>query len=214
MEIDVDFALADSFDDEMPARCRWLRENEPVFWSEKTGAFIITRFEDVVHVSKHNEVFCSGQGVLPGRAEIKIGMIDEDEPRHGEMRKLINRGFTPRMVQQWEAVFKAITDEALDAIAQRGECDFVEDVAVPLPLILIAEMIGIRREDRERFHRWSDAMIAAQGNIDKPEIAAAAGQAAAEYIAYVTEVIESRRREPQDDLISILVRARGRGRAR
>ena len=211
MEIDVDFALADSFDAQMPERCRWLRENDPVFWSEKTGAFIITRFDDVVHVSKHNEQFCSGEGVLPGRIAVKIGMIDEDEPRHGEMRKLINRGFTPRMVQQWETVFKRITDEALDAIATRGECDFVEDIAVPLPLILIAEMIGIRREDRERFHQWSDAMIGAQGNIDKPEVTAAAGKAAVEYIAYVTEVIESRRKKPEDDLISILVRARDEG---
>ena len=211
MDIDVDFAHADSFDSEMPERLRWLRENDPVFWSEKTQCFIITRFADVVHVSKHNDLFSSGEGVLPGRVDVKIGMIDEDEPRHSEMRSLINRGFTPRMVKKWEEVFKAITDETLDAIAGSGECDFVEDVAVPLPLILIAEMIGIRREDRKRFHEWSDAMIASQGNLDKPEVIAASGKAALEYITYVTEVIESRRREPRDDLISILVRARDEG---
>ena len=211
MEIDVDFAVAESFDERMPERCRWLRENDPVFWSEKTGAFIVTRFDDVVHVSKNSDLFCSGEGVLPGKTSPKIGMIDEDEPRHGEMRSLINRGFTPRMVKQWEEVFQAITDEALDAIANQGECDFVEDIAVPLPLILIAEMIGIRKEDRRRFHEWSDAMIGSQGNRDKPEVIAAAGKAAVEYITYVTEVIESRRREPKDDLISILVRARDEG---
>jgi len=138
-------------------------------------------------------------------------MIDEDEPRHGEMRGLINRGFTPRMVRKWEEVFKQITDEALDAIAAKGECDFVEDIAVPLPLILIAEMIGIRREDRERFHQWSDAMISAQGNLDNPEIVAASGKAAMEYMTYVTEIIESRRNEPKDDLISILVQAKDEG---
>ena len=175
------------------------------------GAFIITRHEDVVHVSKHNEIFCSGEGVLPGPLAPKIGMIDEDEPRHTEMRSLINKGFTPRMVKHWETVFKQITDEALDAIANKGQCDFVEDIAVPLPLILIAEMIGIRREDRERFHKWSDAMIGAQGNIDKPEIVAAAGQAALEYYGYVTEIIEDRRKNPQQDLISILVRAKDEG---
>jgi cytochrome P450 family 142 subfamily A polypeptide 1 len=211
MEIDVDFGLAESFDEQMPERTRWLRENEPVFWSEKTGNFIITRFDDVVHVSKNADLFCSGEGVLPGRLNAKIGMIDEDEPRHGEMRSLINRGFTPRMVKQWEQLFQQITDETLDAIAHRGDCDFVEDIAVPLPLILIAEMIGIRKEDRQRFHQWSDAMIASQGNLDKPEIIAASGKAAVEYITYVTEVIESRRKEPKDDLISILVRARDEG---
>ncbi|MHA7838712.1 MAG: hypothetical protein ACX98W_14745, partial [bacterium] len=99
MEIDVDFAQARYWNEEMPERMRWLRANEPVFWSEATGSFIISRFEDVVHVSKHNEIFCSGQGVIPGPGETKIGLIDEDEPRHGEMRGLINRGFTPRMVR-------------------------------------------------------------------------------------------------------------------
>ena len=209
--IDIDFAHADAWDETIPERTRWLRENAPIFWSEKTGAWIATRFADVVHVSKHNEIFCSGQGVLPGKHEVKIGMIDEDEPRHTEMRSLINRGFTPRMVRMWEEVFQKITDEALDAIAGKGECDFFEDIAVPLPLILIAEMIGIRREDRKRFHEWSDAMIGATGNMDKPEVVAASGKAAMEYMTYITEIIEERRKEPKEDLISILVRAKDEG---
>jgi len=209
--IDIDFSQAHAWNAETPERTRWLRANAPVYWSEKTGAYIVTRFADVVHASKNNQLFCSGEGVLPGRINAKIGMIDEDEPRHGEMRGLINRGFTPRMVRKWEEVFKQITDEALDAIAAKGECDFVEDIAVPLPLILIAEMIGIRREDRERFHQWSDAMISAQGNLDNPEIVAASGKAAMEYMTYVTEIIESRRNEPKDDLISILVQAKDEG---
>jgi len=207
MSRDVDFARAESFDASMPARLAWLRENEPVYWSEATGCFVVTRFADVVHVSKSHRTFCSGEGVLPGRLDAKIGLIDEDEPRHSELRSLINRGFTPRMVKVWEQIFRDITDESLDAIAREGRCDFVEDIAVPLPLILIAEMIGIRREDRKRFHQWSDAMIASQGNLDKPEVLAASGKAAMEYIGYVTEIIESRRREPKQDLISILVRA-------
>ena len=151
------------------------------------------------------------EGVLPGKMSAKIGLIDEDEPRHTEMRSLINRGFTPRMVRHWEGVFKEITDEALDAIADKGECDFVEDIAVPLPLILIAEMIGIRREDRSRFHQWSDAMIGAQGNLHDPEITAAAGKAALEYYNYVISIIEDRRKSPKEDLISILVRAKDAG---
>ncbi|MHA7837169.1 MAG: cytochrome P450, partial [bacterium] len=89
--------------------------------------------------------------------------------------------------------------------------DFVEDIAVPLPLILIAEMIGIRPEDRARFHEWSDAMIGATGNMDDPEITAKAGKAALEYYTYLIDVIEDRRREPKDDLISILVRAKEDG---
>ena len=209
--IDIDFAQASSFDDRMPERLRWLRRHAPVYWSEATQAFILSRYEHVVQVSKHSELYCSGQGVLPGKINAKIGMIDEDEPRHGEMRSLINRGFTPRMVRQWETIFEQITAEALDAIASKGECDFVEDIAVPLPLILIAEMIGIRREDRGRFHEWSDAMIGAQGNLDDPEITAAAGRAALEYYGYLVDIIEDRRKNPRQDLISILVRARDEG---
>jgi cytochrome P450 family 142 subfamily A polypeptide 1 len=127
------------------------------------------------------------------------------------MRGLINRGFTPRMVKQWEAVFQRITNETLDEIAPKGECDFVEDIAVPLPLLLIAEMIGIRREDRERFHQWSDAMIGSTGNMDDPLKVAAAANAALEYFAYLTEIIEDRRKNPKQDLISILVRAKDDG---
>jgi cytochrome P450 family 142 subfamily A polypeptide 1 len=211
MDIDVDFAQAESWNDDMQERMRWLRENEPVFWSEKTQAFIISRYADVAHISKNNEVFCSGEGVLPGAIGRKIGLIDEDEPRHGEMRSLINRGFTPRMVAKWEKVFKKITDEALDAVAAKGVCDFVEDIAVPLPLILIAEMIGIRPEDRERFHRWSDALIGAQGNLDKPDVIERAAKAALEYYAYLVDVIDDRRRNPREDLISILIRAKDEG---
>ena len=209
--IDVDFSQSTSWNHEMAERMCWLRENEPIFWSEKTQSFIISRFADVAFVSKNSDIFCSGQGVLPGAFVPKIGFIDEDEPRHGEMRGLINRGFTPRMVRKWEEIFQQITDEVLDEIAPKGECDFVEDIAVPLPLILIAEMIGIRREDRERFHQWSDAMIGSTGNMGDPKIVAAAGQAAVEYIGYLTEIIEDRRENPKQDLISILVRAKDDG---
>ncbi|MFP6654065.1 MAG: cytochrome P450, partial [Myxococcota bacterium] len=210
-EMDVDFSQSSSWNHEMTERMRWLRENDPIFWSEKTNSFIISCYEDVVTVSKDREIFCSGQGVLPDPRVISIGMIDEDEPHHGEMRGLVNRGFTPRMVKKWQTVFKQITDEAIDAIATKGECDFVEDIAVPLPLILIAEMIGIRREDRERFHQWSDAMIGSAGNMDDPVVTAAAGKAALAYFGYITEVIEDRRKNPQEDLISILVQARDEG---
>jgi len=189
---------------------RHLREHDPVHWSEPDQLFVLSRFEDVAYVSKHNQLFCSGEGVLPGNPA-KIGLIDEDEPRHTQLRRLINKGFTPRMVKKLEVAFRAITDEALDAIAERGECDFVDDIAVPLPLLLIAEMIGIRREDRARFHEWSDSMILAQGNMGDPNVLARAGQSFAEYAAYVTEIIEARRRDPQDDLISLLVHAKDEG---
>jgi cytochrome P450 family 142 subfamily A polypeptide 1 len=210
MDIDVEYLASNSWDERMPERMRWLRENDPVHWSEKDGLWILSKFEDIAAVSKNQELFTSAEGVRPGNPT-KIGLIDEGEPRHGELRKLINRGFTPRMVKKLAIVFRELTRECIDAIAPLGEADFVHSIAVPLPLLVIAEMIGIRKEDRGDFHRWSDAMIAADGNFSDPETMARAGAAFVEYSAYVTQIFEDRRRNPQDDLVSILVGAHDDG---
>jgi len=210
VDVNVEYTAARSWDRDMAARLRWLRENDPVHWSEKDQLWILTRFEDVNAVSKDQATFTSGQGVRP-HIPTKIGLIDEEEPRHGQLRKLINRGFTPRMVKKLESVFRKITSDAIDKVAHKGHCDFVHDIAVPLPLRLIAAMIGIREEDYDRFHHWSDAMIAADGRMDDPAVMAKAGAAYMEYATYVTEIIEARRRDPQDDLTSILTGAKDEG---
>jgi cytochrome P450 family 142 subfamily A polypeptide 1 len=210
MELNVEFLASQSWNEEMPERMRWLRENDPVHWSDKDQLWLISKFEDVAYVSKHQEIFTSEHGVRPG-ANFTIGLIDEGEPRHGKLRALINRGFSPRMVTKLESVFLDIVTESIDAVAKKGECDFVDDIAVPLPLLLIAEMIGIHRKDRDRFHRWSDAMIAADGNFDNAEIVAKSGAAFVEYATYVTQIIEDRRKNPRDDLVSILTGAKDDG---
>ncbi|MEE9281259.1 MAG: cytochrome P450 [Myxococcota bacterium] len=210
MNVDCNFVGTANWDESMRERTRWLRENEPVYWSEQTHLWVISTFEEASYVSKNQELFTSANGVRP-KSDTRIGLIDEPEPRHAQLRRLINRGFTPRMVGKLEVVFREITTEAIDRIAKQGECDFVEDVAVPLPILLIADMIGIRRKDRDTFHQWSDKLIAADGNQDKPEIMARAGQAFLEYSRYVKEIIEERRAHPQDDLISILTGAKDEG---
>jgi cytochrome P450 family 142 subfamily A polypeptide 1 len=210
--VDVDVSYVDSAnwdETEMRERFRWLRENDPVYWSEKDQLWIITKHDDVEHISKHQKIFTSAEGVRP--MPVKIGLIDEGEPRHGQLRGLINKGFTPRMVKKLEVTFRELTQRAIDAVANDGQCDFVQSISVPLPLWLIASMIGIREEDWDRFHGWSDDMIAAEGNLGNAEVAAKAGKAYAEYAAYATEVIEDRRRNPQDDLISILTGAKDKG---
>ena len=210
MDVNVEFLSAQSWNDEMPERMRWLRENDPIHWSDKDQVWLISKYEDVSYVSKHQDLFTSANGVRPG-TDFTIGLIDEGAPRHGQLRALINRGFTPRMVNKLESVFLDIVTEAIDSVAKKGECDFVDAVAVPLPLLLIAEMMGIHREDRERFHRWSDAMIAGDGNFDNPEIMAKSGAAYVEYATYVTQIIEDRRKNPRDDLVSILTGAKDDG---
>jgi cytochrome P450 family 142 subfamily A polypeptide 1 len=210
MDVNVDYLSSDNWDATMRERLRWLRENDPVYWAEKSGLWIVTKYADVAYISKNNKLFCSGHGVRPGNPT-KITLIDEDEPRHTRLRGLINKGFTPRMVKKLEDGFRQIVTDTVDKISDKGACDFVADIAVPMPLLLIADMIGIRKEDRQRFHDWSDMLIAADGNMDHPEIMENAFKAFMEYSAYVAEIIEDRRRNPQDDLVSILANAKDEG---
>ncbi len=208
--VDCNFVDLKNWNDSLYGRFQWLRENEPVYWSEQTELWMITDFENCSAVSKDQSLFTSEQGVRPKEDTI-IGLIDEGEPRHGSLRKMINKGFTPRMVKRLEVQFRAITKQAIDEVSKGSEADFVESIAVPLPIRLIAAMMGIRDEDRDQFHRWSDDLIASDGNHDNPEIMAKSTLAFVEYSRYVTEIIEERRRSPKDDLISILVGAKDDG---
>jgi cytochrome P450 family 142 subfamily A polypeptide 1 len=211
MNVDVAFLASENWNElEMRARTKWLRENDPVRWSEKDGLWLISRFQEVEYVSKHQGIFTSAEGVRPGNPA-KLGLIDEGEPRHGQLRGLINRGFSPRMVTKLAVTFRKLTARAIDAVAKQGQCDFVASISVPLPLWLIAAMMGIPEEDYDRFHEWSDNMIAAEGNMGDPQVVARAGKAFMEYATYITEVIEDRRRNPQDDLVSILTGAKDEG---
>jgi len=211
MKIDVNYLESKTWvEQDMRERFRWLRENDPVYWSEQAEVWVITKYADVAYCSKHQELFTSAEGVLAGNP-IKLGLIDEGEPRHAQLRGLINKGFTPRMVAKLEEPFREIVKDAIDAVASKGECDFVEAISVPVPLRLIAFMMGVQPDDYDTFHRWSDHMIGAEGRLDDPEVVAKAGQAYAEYATYISQVIEDRRQNPRDDLVSILTGAKDDG---
>jgi cholest-4-en-3-one 26-monooxygenase len=189
---------------------RWLRENAPVYWDDASRLWVLSRYEDVVEASKAAETFCARQGVLP-ESDAPVSIVCMDDPRHQRLRKLVNRGFTPRMVGLLEPRVRELARELVDAVAARGACDLVTDIAVPLPLYIIAEMLGIRREDFARFHEWSDRLIAVAGNYDDPVKVADSTQAYVEYGTYLKDVFEARRREPREDLVTILVRAQQDG---
>jgi cytochrome P450 family 142 subfamily A polypeptide 1 len=208
--VDLDFADVANWGQDLNERLYWLCENEPVYWSEKSDLWILTGYDACCEVSKNQEIFTSAQGIRP-KQDTVIGFIDEAEPRHGILRKMINKGFTPRMVKQLEEKFRLITKEAIDQIASKGECDFVDDISAPLPIRLIAHMMGIREEDRDQFHAWSDDLIAADSQKGNVEVMARAGKAFVEFSQYVSEIIEDRRKNPQEDLVSILTGARDSG---
>ena len=194
----------------MTERLTVLREEEPIYWSEESEIWIITRYRDLEFISKHQEFFTSEFGIRAGTS-VKAGLIDEGEPRHSFLRGKIGRGFTPRMVKKLEIKFREMVTTAIDKIANSGECDFVEAVSKPLPILLIADMMGVPQVDHKQYADWSDTLVAADGNYDDPDILAKSGEALVEYGAYMRELIEAKRKDPADDLISILLSAKDDG---
>ena len=194
----------------------WLREHTPVFWHEYGGApgwpgfWAVTKHEDVVQVSRHPEAFSSAQSStafreLPDKiVERRRAMIiDMDPPRHTGQRGLVNRGFTPRMIGRLEDSIRQTCTRLLDAALQRGEADFVADVAGPLPVEVICELVGAPPEDRARLYELTNRMT----SFDDPEVSSTAVgvQATNEMYAYAAQLGELRRREPRDDIVTRLL---------
>ena len=189
---------------------RWLREEAPVYWDATSRQWALSRYADVEYVSKTPALFSAAQGVLPD-SDALVSIVSMDDPRHQRLRKLVNKGFTPRMVGQLAPKIRALTGEILDPITDRGGCDLARDIAAPLPLFIIAEMLGIPRADFDRFHEWSDRLIAVAGNHDDAVISASAISAYVEYGTYLKEIFADRRRHRREDLTSILVMAQQDG---
>jgi cytochrome P450 family 142 subfamily A polypeptide 1 len=185
---------------------RWMRRHEPVYHDRANDLWAVTRHADIMAVSKRSDLFRNGQGYRPDAAPVPH-MIAMDRPQHMVRRNLVNRGFTPRRVSALEGRVRGICTQILDDVAERGECEFVFDVAARLPLILIGDLLGVAPEDHDRLLRWSDDLMRGLGSRD-PEKLAAQARAGLEYREYCLRVVADRRaRPPADDLMSILVHA-------
>ena len=180
----------------------WMRANAPVYWDGR--AWGIARYADLKAISKDPATFCNGKGIRADADAIPM-MIDMDDPEHFQRRKLVNRGFTPKKVREREDEIRAVCDEIIDQVCERGECDFVWDIAAPLPLVMIGNDLGVAPEDRDQLLRWSDAMLTAL--TGDPEAVGPATEAFIGYTEYATRVIADRTASPQDDLMSILCHA-------
>ncbi len=185
----------------------WMRRHAPVYWDAEGGVWGIARYADVVRVSRDPETFCSRQGSRPDSPPL-ASMINLDDPAHLRRRSLVNRGFTPRRVAAHEPWLRTLCGELLDRALARGRFDFVRDVAAPLPMRVIGELLGIAPEDHDRLLGWSDAMLEATSASAGPEAALSAARAFAEYAEYHRQVVADRRaRGAGEDLMSVLVRA-------
>jgi cytochrome P450 family 142 subfamily A polypeptide 1 len=134
-------------------------------------------------------------------------MINLDDPLHRQRRNLVNRGFTPRRVADHEPRIRAVCKELIERVMERGACDFVHDLAAPLPMIVIGDLLGVEPEDRDLLLRWSDDMICGLSTSAAPELLQRASDAFAEYADYHRRVVADRRARPRDDLLSVVVHA-------
>ncbi len=184
----------------------WMRANAPVYWDDEGKVWGVARYADVLEASRHPEVFCSGQSSRPDAPAIP-SMINLDDPAHRRRRGLVSRGFTPRRVGAHEPKIRALCRTLLEAIAPKGRCEFVAEVAAPLPMAMIGDLLGVEPEDRLMLQRWSDDLIGGTSMTATPEAIAAATKAFGEYAAYNRRVVADRRARPRDDLMSVLIQA-------
>jgi cholest-4-en-3-one 26-monooxygenase len=201
---DIDFVSGAFWGRNPHEELAWLRTNAPV-WQDPNGVWGVATYDLVRQVSTAPDRFSNAGGIRPDSGPIPM-MIDMDDPAHRKRRKLVSAGFTPRRVREHQASIRRTTDLLIDAVAERGECDFVWDIAAWLPLIVIGDALGVEAPDRAQLLQWSDDLLCALGTEDPGQLARS--MAAAEgYTAYATRVIEARRRTPSDDLMGILVGA-------
>jgi cytochrome P450 len=236
MDIDYDPLAPKSWSDPYPLY-RALRDAAPLHRAPASGVYSVSRYEDVLHVLRHPELFSSramftvlmngGQEGFPplswnmmrflvrfplrtrmnpfafGKAR---NLIAEDPPVHGTLRNVVNRGFTPRRIAAWEPRVRELVAGSIARLRRGDRFDVIHDLAIPLPVTVIAEMLGVEPERHLDFKRWSDAIIdGATGPGRLRPFAPVFVDAVLELLGYLRDVMRRRRRAPGDDLISAIV---------
>ncbi len=197
-----------------------LRSNDPVHWSERMNGWVVTRYDDV-KIALQDTRLISGQrlrsymGQFPEAIQKRMEslynnytkwLVMMDPPNHTRLRALVNKAFTPRMVEGLRPLIQKLNDELFDAFEAAGRMDAIKGLAYPLPASVISEMLGIPQKDRQQFNQWADEMTAFLGSgRPKVELAEAALKSVGELTRYFLSIVAERRANPKEDLISILV---------
>ncbi|MBV8295715.1 MAG: cytochrome P450, partial [Acidimicrobiia bacterium] len=183
---------------------------------ELTGYYAVTRHADVLEASRQPELFCSGKGATSqlDMPEVFLeffgSMINLDDPRHARLGRIVSAAFTPKMIKQFEHQVQVAADDIVDTVIDRGECDFVTEVAARLPLKIICDMMGIPESDYDFVFARSNVILGATDPEYVPkggDIAVALLTAGAELAQLVTELGQQRKTNPTDDLTSALLNA-------
>ncbi len=197
----------------------WLRRHAPAYWHADGGGdgwpgfWAVTRHEDVAFASRHPELFSSARRLVvfgevpePQAAMQRLMMLNMDPPQHTRQRAFVNRGFTPRMIGRLKEHVTQVCHELIDGVRERGAADFVTEIAAPLPLQVICELMGAPPRDRARIYELSNQLVGA----DDPEFQSPTGQrlqhaAALEIYAYAGDLAARRRAQPGDDIVTRLL---------
>ena len=205
---------------------RELRESEPVYWSEAMQAWLITRYDDNLSVLRDHARFSSDRTratnpfvkqleqyrQASGPAGRTPTMLSVDPPAHTRMRNLVNKAFTPRTVERVRPHIQEIANELIETLPDPWSIDVMHDLAVPLPVIVIAETLGVPPAERERFKAWSsDIAGTLAGPFQPPAVMEKARLSSIELAGYFEEQLALRRKQPKDDLLSALLAAEEQG---
>ena len=202
-----------------------LHEQCPVYQMPETGAFVVTRYDDLRLVLKDTETFSSDVGLLGGgqfaglqQSILKKGggwphvstLQRTDPPVHSRYRKLLDRVFTIARVRELTPHIDGVVDMLIDRFIDQGECEFDHDFAMPMPGIIIAEQLGLDRDKVATFKRWADAMLgSARAAVATEEEVRANAEIELEAQLFLADIFENRRKQPTDDLMSALVHSHG-----
>jgi cholest-4-en-3-one 26-monooxygenase len=201
---------------------RQLRHEAPVYWhldpnSDRGGFWTVTGYDDCVTVNRDWEHFSSARRSAlfadmdaDALAQQQLMMLNMDPTMHTRYRRLVNHGFTPKLVRDLERQIVGYADGIIDAVCERGTADFVEEISAELPLLVIAELLGVPQEDRRMVFEWSNRMIGSEDPEYQLE-GVDPGESAMQVFSYAEELAASRRLEPRQDLVSVLIQAEVEG---
>jgi cytochrome P450 len=199
-----------------------LRASEPVYRTtlpDKTPLWLLSRYDDVAALLRDERFKKNRRHALtkeqlrklpwtpPMFRPLERNMLDLDPPDHTRLRSLVHKAFTPSLVEQMRSRTQAIADELLDRIVWTGEMDLIKDFALPLPMTIITEILGVPRKDHHKFHKWSQAVV----SLTSPSPTLRVLPSVWKFIRYLRQFFKLRRRDPKDDLVSALIKAEEAG---
>lgn len=179
-----------------------MQKSHRVYYDEDRASWLVFRYNDVQHIALNPHPFSSQRTTNPDGSIDPVasgGILGMDPPRHRQLRTLISQAFTPRVIAQLEPRITTIVHSLLDDVQAKGEMDVVDDLAFPLPIMVIAELLGVPVSDREQFRQWSANFVGSDYALRM--------ETAKKIAIYFHRLIEQRSREPREDLISEFIRA-------